>query len=94
MKVYVIIIFYDIDSVMVFGWGFFVYGILWIWFDVNMILLVFFIVRKFYLKGCLKIILMVGFLICDILFVNMLGILLNELFVFINWLFIDKVFNF
>lgn len=37
---------------------------------------------------------MVGFLIRDILSANMSGILLNELLVFINWLFIDKVLNF
>lgn len=50
MKVYVIIIFYDIDSVMVFGWGFYVYGILWIWFDVNIIIIGFFYCKKFLFK--------------------------------------------
>lgn len=56
--------------------------------------LVFPIVRKSYPKGRLETILMVGFLIRDILSANMSGILLNELLVFIHWLFIDKVLNF
>lgn len=54
MKVYVIIIFYDIDSVMVFGWGFFVYEILWIWFDVNMIIIGFFYCKKILFKRLFK----------------------------------------
>lgn len=56
--------------------------------------LVFPIVRNSYPKGCLKTILMVGFLIRNILSANISGILLNKLLVFIHWLFIDKVLNF
>lgn len=94
MKAYAIITFHDTDSAMAFGWGsmfmeFCESGLMQI-----RLSLVCPIVRKSYPKGRLETILMVGFLIRDILSANMSGILLNELLVFINWLFIDKVLNF